>query len=90
MNLGNLAAEVARSTGTSTDVADIITFIESPWGLGMKLFPVQRVILKAHYGIALDDNEHNFPLDAKVPKSHPNYDVDLVDGDGFYALRVPV
>lgn len=89
MNLGNLAAEVARSTGTSTDVADIIRFIESPWGLGMKLFPVQRVILKAHYGIALDDNDLGFPLDTPVPKNHPNYDAELMDGDGYYALRVP-
>lgn len=89
MNLGNLAASVARTTGGSTDVADIITFIEAPWGLGMKLFPVQRVILKAHYGMALDDNVLGFPLDTPVPKNHPNYDAELVDGDGLYALRVP-
>jgi hypothetical protein len=89
VNLGILAAEVARTASPSTDVADIVTFIESPWGLGMKLFPVQRVILKAHYGIALDDNPLGFPLDIPVPKNHPNYDVDLVDGDGFYALRIP-
>jgi len=34
---------------------DIIEFVESAWGLGVKLFPVQRVVLKAHYGIPLDD-----------------------------------
>lgn len=38
------------------DFVDIITFVEKvDWGLKMKLFPVQRVILKAHYGIPLDD-----------------------------------
>lgn len=38
------------------DLVDVITFVEkAEWGLRMKLFPVQRVILKAHYGIPLDD-----------------------------------
>jgi intein/homing endonuclease len=40
-------------------VVDIIEFIESQWGLNIKLFPVQRVILKAHYGLALDDTTPN-------------------------------
>jgi len=39
-------------------LVDIITFVEKvEWGLRMKLFPVQRVILKAHYGIPLDTVE---------------------------------
>ncbi|MEI6297457.1 MAG: hypothetical protein WCO84_07525, partial [bacterium] len=36
-------------------ITDIIEFCEASWGLGMNLLPVQRVILKAHYGIPLDD-----------------------------------
>lgn len=36
------------------EVANIIEFAESPWGLGFELYPVQRVILKAHYGLLLD------------------------------------
>jgi hypothetical protein len=38
---------------------DIITFAEAQWGLNIKLFPVQRFILKTFYGLPLDDNEKN-------------------------------
>lgn len=50
-------------------VASIIEFVEESWGLGgtpdpvtgevtgMRLFPVQKIILKASYGIPLDDVE---------------------------------
>ncbi len=53
-------SDVALSAGkvdSDDKIANIIEFVESPWGLNMKLFPVQRVILKAHYGIALDDDK---------------------------------
>ncbi len=92
MDLADLAAEIGRkkSTDPSTDVVDIITFIEAPWGLSLRLFPVQRIILKAHYGMELDDNPHGFPLDKPVPRSHPNYHIDLVDDDGFYVYRIVV
>lgn len=39
---------------TTRRPVDALTFVEAPWGLGMKLFPVQKVILKAHYGLPLD------------------------------------
>lgn len=61
-------ARIALSSGSeqqnSGEVADIIDFIESDWGLGWnkdgrRLFPVQKVILKATYGIELDDNPEN-------------------------------
>jgi len=59
-NLARIALNAGRRQSKSeTEVVDIITFIESDWGLGMTLFPVQRVILKAHYGIPLDDNPNN-------------------------------
>jgi hypothetical protein len=59
-NLARIALNAGRSQSKGeTEVVDIITFIESDWGLGVKLFPVQRVILKAHYGLELDDNPDN-------------------------------
>jgi len=92
VSLSNLALSVGRrdARDSSSDVVDIITFIESAWGLGMRLFPVQRVILKAHYGLALDDNPFGLPLDTPVPKDHPAYSDDLVDRDGFYKDRIVV
>lgn len=70
--------------------ADIIEFVQSSWGLDLPLYPVQRVILKAHYGLPLDDNIHGFDLDYPIPTDHPNYDPSLVDVNGFYKLRVRV
>lgn len=56
MGLADIALAIGQKERTGTEKpADIIDFAESEWGLGMKLFPVQRVILKAHYGLALDD-----------------------------------
>lgn len=58
MTLANLVLSGARAASpvsSSTPVASIIEFVEEPWGLGMQLFPIQKIILKAHYGIALDD-----------------------------------
>ena len=61
MGLSNLVRDVGRIRQGPSEVADIIAFIESPWGLNpersLYLFPVQRVILKAHYGLELDDKE---------------------------------
>ena len=60
-NLARMALNAGRdrSEGGSRDVVDIVTFIESDWGLNMNLFPVQRVILKAHYGVRLNDDPSN-------------------------------
>ena len=55
MGLSSIASSVGRTKKVNSDIADIITFIESDWGLQMRLFPVQKVILKAHYGIPLED-----------------------------------
>ena len=60
--LSDIVMGAGRVKGTeSRSVVDIITFIESEWGLKMRLFPVQKVILKAHYGIPLDDTEKTIP-----------------------------
>lgn len=57
MTLGNIVLAGARSVSTTASRVPVgpLEFIESPWGLNMKLYPVQRIIIKAHYGIALDD-----------------------------------
>lgn len=91
MSLASLAMGAGRANATTgRDVVDIITFIEAPWGLRMALFPVQRIILKAYYGILLDTNPNGYPLDVPVPKTHPKYDPDLMDVTGYYKYRVPV
>jgi hypothetical protein len=92
VSLAEIAASVARRSSDDVvdDVVDIITFIEAPWGLDLRLYPVQRIILKAHYGLELDDNPKGFPLDVPIPETHPDYDPDLVDEDGFYKYRIVV
>ncbi len=93
MDLGSIVANIGRSgstTNTKKKPVDVITFIQAPWGLGLKLFPVQRVILKAHYGMALDDNPFGYPLDRPVPENHPQYQKELIDRYGFYKFRVAI
>lgn len=92
MSLADLAANVGRRDDAvdAIDVVDIITFIESSWGLELRLYPVQRIILKAHYGMALDDNELGYPLDGPVPSNHPHYDDAPLDEDGCYLYRIVV
>jgi hypothetical protein len=63
MSLSTIASTIGRSpTDNDTEAADIIEFIEADWGLAMKLFPVQKIILKAHYGIPLNDIDKNVPV----------------------------
>ena len=60
MTLGNLVLSGARAVapvGKVPITANIIEFVEEPWGLGMQLFPIQKIILKAHYGLPLDDTQ---------------------------------
>jgi len=90
MKLADIAANVGRTSEDSGDIVDPITYIEAPWGLSLRLFPVQRVIIKAHYGMELDDNPHDYPLDQPVPPNHPEYDPVLMDEDGFYKFRIVV
>ena len=94
MSLADIAASVGRRSSTSAaDAVDPITFIETEWGLGLRLFPVQRIIIKAHYGMALDDNALDVPLDREVLTSDPDYDPaweDHLDNEGFYKWRIVV
>lgn len=74
MSLADLSAAAGRSVSAGRkDVADIITFIEAPWGLNMRLFPVQKVILKAHYGLELDDTTANIPISDWRRNNYVNY-----------------
>ena len=74
MSLADLSAAAGRSVSVGRkDVADIITFIEAPWGLNMRLFPVQKIILKAHYGLALDDTTANIPISDWRRNNYVNY-----------------
>ena len=60
--------------GGAREVVDIITFIEADWGLRIKLFPVQKVILKAHYGLALnDDPASRFTITDWKRENHRQY-----------------
>lgn len=40
---------------SSEGIYDILTYIESDWGLNMTLFPAQRAIVKLYYFLELDD-----------------------------------
>lgn len=59
VGLGDIALGVGRSVAAPDTIANIIDFVESPWGLNIKPYPVQRIILKAHYGIPLDDTDQS-------------------------------
>lgn len=110
-------ADIIRNVGQASKIAggdskpvDVIEFAESDWGLGkpdpvtgkqFRLFPIQKIILKIHYGLELDDNEWGVDLDQPVPLGHPAYDeiTNLIGGNdvesrtddyGYYAKRIKV
>lgn len=94
---GSVALKVSQRARTPDDkIVDPLTFIESDWGLDMVLFPVQRVILKAFYGMALDDNPYGLDLNEPVPEDHPQYReittlTSLADPSyGYYKHRIVV
>lgn len=63
MGLADLALAIGQGNLGQDEPADIITFVESDWGLKVRLYPVQRIILKAYYSIPLD----NTRADVRVP-----------------------
>jgi hypothetical protein len=36
------------------NIFNVLDYIEQPWGLGMRLYPVQRAIVKLYYHIPLE------------------------------------
>lgn len=49
-------SEIAHD-GRRIKIFSVLQYAESTWGLGMKLYPVQRFIVKLYYHIPLDDTE---------------------------------
>lgn len=56
---GNFDDVVVATDGTRQPfkprIFDIIDYIEKDWGLGMKLYPVQKAIVKLYYFLPLED-----------------------------------
>ena len=50
---GEIAA--TTSDGRPLRIFNILSYIEAPWGLDMKLYPVQRFIVKLFYNLPLDE-----------------------------------
>ena len=60
MGFGDSFSAGCRTSESGGQIADIIEFVDSLWGLGgttFRLYPVQRAILKMTYGIELEDTE---------------------------------
>lgn len=49
----SILAKEFLSTNTER-LVDVVEFAEAPWGLSLKLFPVQRFILRCVYGLPLE------------------------------------
>jgi len=62
------AAQTAVETA-QVQIHDILSYIEQPWGLNMRLYPAQRFIVKLYY---------NLPLDEDLPKS-PHHQIQVKD-----------
>lgn len=57
---GNILETTA--VGRNVRIFDILTFIEAPWGLTMKLYPVQKFIVKLYYNVPLDDTKKTIEI----------------------------
>jgi hypothetical protein len=53
----NGALSETAHDGRNVKIFNVLQYAESSWGLGMKLYPVQRFIVKMYYHIPLDDKE---------------------------------
>jgi hypothetical protein len=61
--LSDIVLDYARDTRkSSTQIPDIIEYVEAPWGLNLKMFPVQKFILKLFYGIELDATDKTIEI----------------------------
>jgi intein/homing endonuclease len=49
-------------SGKTQDFVDPVTFVESPWGLSIRLFPVQKFILKCASGDNIISNDDGVPV----------------------------
>lgn len=44
------------------NIFNVLDYIEQPWGLGMRLYPVQRAIVKLYYHVPLDDKNKTIEI----------------------------
>ncbi len=62
-SLADMVGDMVERESTEVSLVDPITFLEAEWGLGMgqgqtpPMFPVQRFIVKAFYGMPFDDSD---------------------------------
>ena len=71
MDYADIVREVGRTSAgeDAGNVVSIIDFCESQvFGLGVDLYPVQRIILKAHYGIPLEEADPSIDIDDLLGK----------------------
>lgn len=62
VDLSSIMLNIGRASQFQTRRYNIIDYIESSWGLNRSLFPVQRAILKAFYGIPLENKEKTIQI----------------------------
>jgi hypothetical protein len=48
--------------GRRIKIFNVLQYAESSWGLGMRLYPIQRFIVKLYYDIPLNDTEQNIVI----------------------------
>lgn len=78
--VANLLQTFARpEKGSDDDFVDIITFVESTWGLGVPMWPAQRWVLKMLYGVPLSHDKPPVKLDGKVFHGIPVHDQFMMD-----------
>lgn len=54
---GDADSALTPPVARAPHIFGVLDYIEQPWGIGMKLYPVQRFIVKLYYHIPLDDTE---------------------------------
>lgn len=62
---GELGAEIPFPTSPQAfrpRIFNILEYIESSWGLAMRLYPAQRFLVKLYYNIPLDTREKTIPI----------------------------
>lgn len=52
---GHSGRQAEAAINGQTRIHNVLEYIQAPWGLNMKLYPVQRFIVKLYYHMPLDD-----------------------------------
>ena len=68
-DLAEMTSGFIGSSSQGDDKAvDVISFCNSRWGLGMKIWPTQRFIMKCYYGMELDNTVKDIRIRDKMGK----------------------